>query len=231
MVFTLLFGAIWLYGRRSFPKLSLELSVAGWISMMIVGYFSGTLAGLFAVPLLLTFMYLLRKPNQRKALLQFFQENNIYSSKTVSQPVLDALGNKNWRHAEGKLNRNTGETIKYFFWQGHTTSYVSAGQFTRTTTYQYYLAFIFPPGTASNIFKQHALKAADKSGYTFRQKLKFFFTIDTDKPIRVIIAADGSFIIEFNTIPDLEHYTKQLGWIKEHFNKGYIPLSEFISAN
>jgi len=230
VIFSLVFGAVWLYGRKSFPKLAMQLSLGAWVAMMTVSYFSGFAAGLISVPLILSFMYVLRKPNQRKALLQFYEENKIYSSKQVSQAVLDALGNKNWRYAEGTLNKNAIGTVKYLFWQGRTSSLVSAGQFTRTTTYQHYLAFIFPPGSAGNIFKQHALAAADRSGYTFRQKLKFFFTVDTDKPARVMTAADGSFIIEYNTIPDLEHYTKQLNWIKEYYNKMYVPASEFISA-
>ena len=231
VMYSLFFGVLYLYGRKSFPKRSIQLNVVAWIILMVISYFNGMAAGLIAVPVILTFMFVLRKPSQRKALLQFYADNKIFSSNIHSQSVLAVLGDKNWMYAEGMINKNPLESVKYLFWQGYTKSTVSTGQYTRSTTFTHYLAFIFPPGSVSNIFKQHAFSAADKSGYTFRQKLKFFFVPDTDKPCRVLNAADGSFIIEYYTVPDVEHYSKQLSWIEEHFSKMYIPATELYSAN
>ena len=231
LVYVILFGAIYLYGRKSFPKLSLWLTLSAWVLLMIISYYNGTIAGLLATLMILVFFVVLRKPNGNVVLQQFYSENKIYSTKTYSQAALNILGDKNWRYAEGTINKNVSEPIKYQLWMGYIKSTVSAGQYTRSTTFTNYLAFIFPPGSAGNIFKQRAADAADKSTYSFREKLKYFFSIDTDKPCRILNAADGSFIVEYLTVPDVEHYSKQLNWIKENFGMAYVSVTQPGAAN
>ncbi|MEO8769455.1 MAG: hypothetical protein ABI402_05205 [Ferruginibacter sp.] len=231
VVYALLFGAIYLYGRKSFPKLSLWLTVGAWVLLMIISYYNGMIAGLLATVTILVFFVVLKKPNGNPALQQFYSENKIYSTKIYSQAALDILGDKNWRYAEGTINKNVSESIKYQLWMGYIKSTVSAGQYTRTTTFTNYLAFIFPPGSASNIFKQRAITAADKSTYSSREKLKYFFSMDTDKPCRILNATDGSFIVEYLTVPDVENYSKQLNWIKENFGMAYVSVTQTKTAN
>ena len=231
VLYFLIFGAIYLFGYRWFPKLALILAVSGFVVCMAISFFSGASGGLLAFVLAFTFTFFLRRPNGTKAMRQFYADNKIYTSTIVSQAVLDILGDKKWRFAEGTLQKSITEKTKYLFWQGHTSSTVSAGQYTRTTTFTHYLAFIFPPGTASDAFKQRAIAAADKSTYTFRERIKFFFKVDMDKPCLVKTAADGSFIIQYYTEPYAEQYIKQLNWIKENYSKLYFTSNRFISAN
>ncbi|HRH50810.1 MAG TPA: hypothetical protein PLP23_18805 [Panacibacter sp.] len=231
IIYLIEFGIVYLSTRKSFPKRSLQLNAGAWLLLMMITYYSGALGGLFSVLLMIVLLLVLRKPSQVKDFQQFYAENKIYTSKKISHAVADILGNRNWTYAEGTLNKNAGETINYFFWQGYTSSYVTTGKFTHTTAYTHYLAFIFPPGTVSNVFKQHALAAADKSHYTLKEKIKFFFIPDTDTPCLVTTAADGSFIVEYVTTPDVEHYAKRLSWIKENITKLYYPVTEFAFAN
>ncbi|MEO6230690.1 MAG: hypothetical protein ABJB11_00895 [Ferruginibacter sp.] len=134
------------------------------------------------------------------------------------------------RYAEGKIQGNGKIPITYFFWQGHTSSNVSSGQYVRTTVYTYYLAFVFPPGSITDTFKQQAIAAADKSHYSFTKKIKFFFTHDTETPNLVTTAADGSFIIQYVTISDVAHYSRRLEWIKQNINNSYQRVTGFIAS-
>ena len=230
IIYFIEFGIVYLCTRKSFPKRSMRLTAGAWVLLMGITYYSGAPGGMLSVVLMIVLLTVLRKPSQAEAFKQFYTENKIYASEKNSQAAADILGQRNWTYSEGTLNKNAGETVHYLFWQGYISSYVTTGKFTHTTAYTHFLAFIFPPGTIPNAFKQRALAAADKSRYTLKEKIKFFFVPDTDKPCLVTTAADGSFIIEYITIPDIEHYTKRLNWIKENITKFYYPATELALA-
>jgi hypothetical protein len=126
---------------------------------------------------------------------------------------MDVLGDRKWLLAEGKLFTRSNEYVNYLFWQGHTSFSYSNGT-SATTNYRYYVAFIFEPNTVSENFKKKAEALMDKSHYTFKEKWKYFFTLDTDKPYLVKTTADGGFIIAFDTFRDAKVYAKNLAWIR-----------------
>ena len=224
-----IFGALYLYGYKAHPKLAAWLCIGTCVVMITACYFSGSF---IAVSLILPvfFLIILKKPGESLAFQQFYTQHNIFSTKNFSQAALDKLGNKNWIFAEGTMQKSITQKITYGFWQGHTTSTVSTGKYGTTTSYTYYLAFVFPPGSVSEIFKQIATASADRSHYTFRQKLKFFFMLDTETPSLVTTAADGSFIIQYTTMLDVAHYTRRVNWLQENIGRMYFPLSSLQMA-
>jgi hypothetical protein len=220
-----IFAAVYLYGRRYHPSLSLWLSACSFLAISILCYYSITWIGISLI-LSLAYLRLLRKPNQRKEFREFFAQNNIFSTNNYSQAALDVLGNKKWRFSEGKLTGISGQVIPFSFWQGSTSSMVSSGQYVRTTSFTYYIAFIFPPESVSKLFKQHALVAADKSKYSWREKLTFFFKRDLEKPNLVTTAADGNFIIQYYTDMDINHYRQKFEWVRNNITEQYYPVSQ-----
>jgi hypothetical protein len=235
MAFGLLYLAemllIYLHGRKSFPKLAMRLTLTSFILLLAITFYSAALGTMLSLVAMISYLFILKKPDQRMLLQQFYVDNKIYSTqKKPSEATLKILGNKNWTFAEGTVTKMNGEPVNYLFCQGYTSRTVSTGQYGHTTAYTHYLAFVFWPGTVSNIFKQNAIAAAEKK-YPFRQRLKYFFSINTNKPHKVTTAEDGSFIIEYLTIVDLEHYAKQLSLIKENMRRSYFPVTEMIVAN
>lgn len=226
-IYALIFGACYLYGRKAHPKKSLRLTTGAWLALMIISFFQGTIGGLIATVVVIVFLRVLRKPNANPALQKFYKDNSIYAVDKKLPAVTAVLGDKKWLTAEGKLSADSN----YFFWQGHTTHFVSAGQYTRTTTFQHFVAFIFPAGSVNEHFRNNVIAAADKSGYTCWQKVNYFFNPDFNKPMLVKTATDGSFVVEFQTIPDAEHYALQLDWIKAQFSKQSIVSSERFCLN
>ncbi|MEP6677556.1 MAG: hypothetical protein ABJA78_20510 [Ferruginibacter sp.] len=222
--------AVYLYGRRYFPKLALQLTSITFIVLLLVTFYSAALGAMLSIVTMIVYLFKLRRPDQTKALQQFYVDNKIYRTDKRAGAAMKVLGDKNWSIAEGTVSRMNGEPVNYFFCQGYTSSYVQTGQYARTKTYTHFLAFIFASEDVSNIFKQHAMAAANKK-YPFRQRLKYFFSINTEKPKRVVTAEDGSLIIEYYTMVDVEHYGKQLSWIKENMRQSYFPVSEFSTVS
>ncbi len=213
-----LFAAVYLYGRKSFPRLALWLSAGTFLVMMAISYYSIALSGISIICSLI-YLRILRLPNQTKLFQNLYADHRVYATSNYSPAVLDLLGDKKWKYSEGYLNNSIGSNAKYFLWQGHTTSFVSAGQYTRTTVYNYYLAFVFPEGNACDSFKKLAAKIASRKHYTFYQKIKFFFSPDTETPCLAKTAADGSFVIMYATRPEAAYYERRLKWIKENVCK------------
>ncbi len=218
-----LFAAVYLYGRKAHPQSAPWLCGITCLLMLVLTYYRETWLGA-SVVLSIAYLFALRKPDQRAAFQQFFAANNIYTTQQYSSAALDMLGDKKWTYAKGLLISAGGQTINYSFWQGSTSSQVSSGQYVRATTYTYYLAFIFPPGSISNYFEQRVRAEADKSNYTLRQKIHFFFVPDTERPTMVCNASDGSFIVEYITLRDVEHYKRRVDWIKENINAKFQPV-------
>ena len=220
-----MFVAIYLYGYKSHPKLALLLCGVTCLVMIVLSFFSGTWL-MASMILCMVYMFILKKPSQQLAFQQLYTANEVYTTQRFSQAVLDKVGDRKWRYAEAKAINDAGEKITYSFWQGSTSSTVSTGQYTRATVFNHYLVFVFPPGTVSNIFKQTAMAAADKSHYTWKQKFKYFFKINTETPIMATTVADGSFIIQYNTTPDAVCYARRFAWIKENLVKTYRPVAD-----
>lgn len=207
------FGGIYFYGRKGSPKLAPALCTGLWLFFTVATYYvGGAPISLFAlitvVILLFTF-----KPPLDNSLQIFFSENKIYKSEKRPKAVMDLLGDRGWLLAEGKLYTRSNEWVNYLFWQGMTSSGVYNGK-SYTTTYRYYVAFIFEPNTVSENFKKRAEALMDKSHYTFKEKWKYFFTLDTEKPYLAKTSDDGGFIIAFDTFRDAKVYAKNLAWIK-----------------
>ncbi len=229
----LMFGSVYLYGRKAFPKKAARLTLYSWIVLTTLSYFSGALSLMLSLVLMIVYLRLLRKPNDSAALQQFYLDNKIYSTTVYSEAVLELLGNKNWVYAEGVIEQpRVGNAITYGFWQGFTTSYVVTSKYSHTTAYTHYLAFVFPPRSVGPVFKQAAMEAADKSTYTVKQKIRFFFVPDMEKPCLVASAKDGSFVIQYITIPGTEHYSGRLSWIKKAMAGPFLSIAHLsVSKN
>ena len=208
-----MFGGLYLFGRKNRPKRALWLCSTSFVVLTTLCFFS---TGWIMASLLLSlvFLFLLKKPDQSLAFKQLYTNNNIYTSQQTSPAIFEVLGDKKWSYAEGSFLLHGGKKIQYLFWQGSTSSMVSTGQYTRSTVYTHYLAFIFQPGTVTENFKRKVQDAADKSGFTFWQKLRYQFAPNTEVPNLVATAKDGSFIVQYVTLPDVEHYSRRLEWMK-----------------
>ncbi len=230
LLYAIEFGTVYIYGRKHFPRLALRLTIGTFILLLIVSFYSGALGGFLSFIALVSLLFMFRKPDQTAAFQQFYADNKLYASVARPPAVMQLLGDKGWISSEGFINKSITEQIKYFFWLGSTSSTVSTGQYSRTTVYTSYLAFIFPPGAVSTVFKQRVLAAADKSNDSFKRKLKSFFVRDTERPSFVATAADGSFIIQYIAVPDIDYYARRLQWIKENIGKLYLPAAEMSFA-
>ena len=222
--------AIYLYGRKYFPRIALKLTVTTFIGLIFVTLYSAVLGSMLSLVAMIVYLFKLRKPDQTEALGKLYTDNEIYKTgRTFSAAVANLLGDKNWSIAEGMVKRMNGEPVKYLFCQGYTSSYVQSGQYGRSKVYLHYLAFVFDANDVSNVFKQNAIAAANQK-YSFRKRLSYFFKINTDKPKRAVVAEDGSFVIEYFTFVDVENYAKQINWIKENMRQSYFPVSELSIA-
>ncbi|WP_116982818.1 hypothetical protein [Emticicia sp. C21] len=207
------FIGMYFYGRKGSPLLAPVLCAGLWLFFTVATYFvSGAAMSCFALLTVLFLLFML-KPPPDNSLQIFFNENKIYKSEKMPKAVLDVLGDRKWLLAESKLFIRSNEYVNYLFWQGHTTSSIYNGKHS-TTNYRYYLAFIFEPNTVSENFKKKAEALMEKSHYTFKEKWKYFFTLDTEKPFLVQTAEDGAFIIAFDTFRDAKVYAKNLAWMK-----------------
>ncbi len=208
-------GMMYLLGRKAFPKAAIWLPVACWIVLMLITIIvDGTTSVIFLVPMLPVLLFVFRK-RVEEPFQPFFQENSIFKSNNVPASVLELLGNRNWSCAQGILTLPTGESLSYYWWQGWTTSTIHTGKST-LTHFNHYLAVSFGPNDVTEEFRQLAKAATDTSHFSFKQKFKRFFVLDTDTPYLAANAADNSFVIAWNTVQDVEHYAKRLQWLKQN---------------
>jgi hypothetical protein len=211
--YAICFVGIYFYGRKGFPVLAPALCAGLWLFFTTATYFvGGATMSLFALITVVILLFSL-KPPPDNSLQVFFSQNKIYQSEKKPKAVLDVLGDRNWLLAESKLFIRSNEYVNYLFWQGHTSSGYYNGK-NYVTNFRYYLVFIFEPNTVSENFKKKAEALMDKSHYTFKEKWKYFFTLDTDKPFLVQTTDDGGFMIAFDTVRDAKVYAKNLAWIK-----------------
>ncbi|WP_428658063.1 hypothetical protein [Runella sp.] len=209
------FFLIYLFGRKAAPKLAIWLPVACWAGLMLIMLtLSGTNSFALLIPVMIILLFVFRKRIDEQ-FQPFFQENRIYKSNHIPESVLKLLGERNWSCAQGTLTLQTGESLNYYWWQGWTTSTVHTGKSTVTSS-NHYLAVSFGPSDVTEEFKKLAKAAMDTSHFTFKQRFKRFFVLDTDTPYLATEAADGSFVIAWNTHQDIEHYTKRLHWLKQN---------------
>ena len=211
--FAMCFGGICFYGRKGSPKLAPALCSGLWAFFTVATYFVGGAAmSLFALITVVILLFVL-KPPPDNSLQIFFSENKIYKSEKSPKAVIDVLGDRRWLFAEGKLFIRSNEWINYLFWQGSSSfGYYNGKNY--VTNHRYYVAFIFEPNTVSENFKKKAEGLMDKSHYTFKEKWKYFFTLDTTKPYLVTTTADGGVVIAFDTFRDAKVYAKNLVWIR-----------------
>lgn len=209
------FGLVYLFGRKASPKLAIWLPLACWAGLMLILWTgSSTTSFALLVPVMIVLLYVFRK-RINESFQPFFKENNIYKSTHVPASVLELLGNRNWSCAEGTFITEPGETAHFYWWQGWLTSTTYSGK-SQITTFNHFLAISFIPDTVDKHFKQIAKSSMDTSHFTFKQRFKRFFVLDTDTPYLVAEAADGSFVIAWHTHQDVEHYTKRLTWLKRN---------------
>jgi hypothetical protein len=209
------FGLVYLFGRKASPKRAIWLPLSCWAGLMLIMWMgSGTTSFALLVPAMIVLLYVFRKRIE-ESFQPFFQENHIYKSTNVPASVLELLGNRNWSCAEGTFSTEPGETAHFYWWQGWLTSTAYSGK-SQITTFNHFLAISFAPNTVDEHFKQIAKSAMDTSRFTFKQRLKRFFVLDTDTPYLATEAADGSFVVAWNTHQDIEHYSKRLHWLKQN---------------
>lgn len=217
------FTATYLFGRKAHPVRAAWLSGGGFAAMMPLCYSNGAWIGLL-VPLGLSYLYLLRRPAQNAAFQQLYRQYRIFSCVQQSEAVLALVGPKNWTFAQGRIQLSDGTVVPYFFWQGHTTASVSTGRYGSTTVYNHCLAFVFPPGSVNDRFKRYAADAADRSGRSFRQKVKFFFSPDTETPNLATTAGDGSFVLQYDTRLDAACYSRRIRWVEEGVRQSHYSI-------
>ncbi|MFN8343675.1 MAG: hypothetical protein U0X91_01650 [Spirosomataceae bacterium] len=209
------FGLVYLSGRKAGPKLAIGLTVACWSGLMLIMWtVSGTVSFMLLVPVLLILLVVFRKRIEA-GFQPFYTENKIFRSSNIPAPVLERLGDRNWSCSEGTFLTETGKTIHFYWWEGWYKSTTYSNN-TQLTAFHHSLAVSFAPNTVDEFFKQKARSAMDTSHFTFRQRVKRFFVLDTETPYLVDETADGSFVIAWNTHLDADYYTKRLHWLKQH---------------
>ncbi|RYU97633.1 hypothetical protein [Emticicia agri] len=211
--YALCFVGMYFYGRKGSPVLAPVLCAGLWLFFTVSTYYVGGAAmSCFALLTVLILLFTLKPPPDNSMQL-FYSENKIYKSEKKPKAIMDVLGDRKWSLAEGKLFTRSNEWVNYLFWQGNTSfSYYNGKNY--VTNRRYYVAFIFEPNTVSENFKKKAEVLMDKSHYTFKEKWKYFFTINTDKPYLVTTTEDGGFVIAFDTFVDAKIYARNLAWIK-----------------
>lgn len=206
------FFIVYLAGRTKSPKNAIQYSVGSWVGLMAV-----VLAGdgpsscvLFVILFLVSFIVFRKKADI--SLQQFFSVHKIYKATVAPEQVANLLGSQYYSCAEGTLTNALGEEVRFNWWQGMTSSTGMSGN-AHVTTFTYYLAISFAPNTISDEFKRVAREKIDTSGFTFRQKFKRFFVLDTFTPIRITETEDGSFVIIWQTYHDVEHFRYYIDWL------------------
>jgi hypothetical protein len=209
------FGLVYLFGRKASPKLAIWLSAACWAGLMLIMLTgSGTTSIALLVPVMIVLLFVFRKRIE-ESFQPFFKENCIYKSANVPASVLELLGNRNWSCAEGTFITKMGETAHFYWWQGWNPSTTYANN-TQMTIFNHFLAISFAPNAVDAHFKQMVRLAMDTSHFTFKQRFKRFFVLDTDTPYLATEAADGNFVVAWHTHQDVAHYTKRLNWLKQN---------------
>ncbi|MBA4850817.1 hypothetical protein [Emticicia sp. BO119] len=211
--YAICFAGMYFYGRKGFPVLAPVLCTGLWLFFTItMHYAGGATMSLLALLTVIILLFVLKPPPDNSIQL-FFSENKIYKSEEKPKAVIDLLGNRKWLLAEGRLYTRSNEWVRYLFWQGSSSfGYFNGKNY--VSNHRYYLAFIFEPNTVSEHFKKKAEALMDKSHYTWKEKWKYFFTLDTDKPYLVTTTTDGGFVIAYDTFVDAKVYAKNLAWIK-----------------
>ncbi|GAB4053616.1 hypothetical protein [Spirosoma litoris] len=143
----------------------------------------------------------------------FFTANKIYKATTPPEQVAKFLGSQYYSCADVRLTGPSGENLHFNWWQGMASSLVKAGN-AYVNSYTYYLAISFAPNTITEAFKQAARTKMDTSGFTFRQRFKHWFVLDTATPIRISETEDGSFVIIWQTYHDVERFSHYIDWLK-----------------
>ena len=206
------FVILYVIGRKASPSSALQFSIGGWVAVMLFMLVAGGPGSflLFFV-ILISSLFVFRKKADN-SFQQFFIDNRIYKAAVTPEQVAKRLGTNYYSCAEGTLTSQSGEDVHFNWWQGMISSMVKSGNaYVNTSTF--YLAISFAPNVVSNEFKQVARAKADTSGFTFRQKFKRFFVLDTETPIWIDETEDGSFVIAWQTYHDLQHYAYYLNWL------------------
>ncbi|MVM33098.1 hypothetical protein GO755_23860 [Spirosoma sp. HMF4905] len=223
------FFIVYLFARKTSPTSAWQFTVGSWIGLMaFVLMGSAPASCVFFVVLFFSSFLIFRKtvPNNLQA---FFTDNNIYKATTIPEPVSKLLGSQYYSCAEGTLTNPSGETIKFNWWQGMTSSMIKSGN-AYVNSYTYYLAISFAPNTITETFRQAARAKMDTSGFTFRQRFKHWFVLDTTTPIRLAEVEDGSFVIIWQTYHDVERFSHYIDWLKANlFDTKTIETVEKIS--
>lgn len=207
------FFIVYLFARKKSPASALQFTIGSWIGLMafvLIG--NGPTSCVFFVVLFFSSFFVFRT-KATGSLKDFFAANKIYKATTVPEQVSNLLGTQYYSCAELTLTNPSGEAIQANWWQGRASSLVKAGS-AYVNSYSYYLAISFAPNTVSEAFKQAARAKMDTSGFTFRQKFKRWFVLDTKTPIRITETEDGSFVIIWQTYHDVERFSHYIDWLK-----------------
>jgi hypothetical protein len=211
------FWLIYRAGRKTAPKLAIWYSVGSWVALMAIMLIgSGLSSALLFIPAVIVSLFVFRQKAD-SSLQGFFTANRIYKASVVPEPVSQLLGSTYYSCAEGTLATQSGEEVRYNWWQGLTSSMVMSGK-TYITTFNYFLAISFAPSVVSEEFKRVARAKTETSGFTFRQKFRRFFVLDTETPIRVEETPDGSFVIVWQTFHDVQRFSHYVNWLKENLS-------------
>ncbi|QIP16939.1 hypothetical protein G8759_32035 [Spirosoma aureum] len=212
-IYAVFFLMTYLIGRKVSSSLAIRLAVGCWVGLMVIMLiFGSTSSTLLFIPSFIASLFVFRK-KEDSSLQQFFSSNQLYKSTVVPEQVSELLGSHYYSCAEGTLTTQSGEVVQYNWWQGMTSSMVSTGK-SHFNTFSHYLAISFGPNVVSEEFRRIARAKMDTSGFTFRQKFKRFFVLDTETPIRIEETQDGSFVIIWQTYHDALHFAYYLNWLK-----------------
>jgi hypothetical protein len=222
------FFLVYLFGRGASPKLAIWYPIGSWIFLMtVVLTGSGTGSALLFFPVLITSLFLFRRQIDNN-LQAFFSDNRIYKATTIPEQVSALLGSHFYSCADVTLTTQSGKAVRFNWWQGMTSSTIKTGN-SYSTTFNHYLAVSFPLNTVNEAFKRAARAKADTSGFTFRQKFRRFFILDTDTPCRIDETQDGSFIIMWQTYQDAKLYAGYLDWLKSTLSASEPSIAKELS--
>lgn len=208
----IVFYLVYRSGRKIAPSQAVWFSVGSWVALMAVMLAeSGTTSVVLFIPVVITSFFVFPKKADN-SLKEFFTAVKMYKASVVPEQVSKLLGSQYYSCAEGTLTTQSGVSVPYNWWQGMASSTVRSGNAT-VTSFTYYLAVSFMPKTVSEDFKRIAKAKMDTSGFTFRQKFRRWFVLDTETPIRIAETEDGSFVIIWQTYHDVQRYSSYINWL------------------
>jgi len=159
------------------------------------------------IAVLIIFLYLRRKKMETGVSL-FLKKYAICPTPNEPAIVREALDNK-WLCSVGRLPNGA----QFYWWQKFTSS-ISVVNNVAHTTINCFLAISMPPDSMIDGVMER-LDILKNEG----SAVKDFFVLNTDKPYRAEMLADGSFLIAWQVINSPDVFEKKIEWLIANVKK------------